>query len=75
MKNHRYQALLSPIRIGNIILKDRICTGRCNSQELQGPETFPSESTTKYITDLARNGSAMVTMAPGGFRACKGTTF
>jgi len=75
MKNHRYQALLSPIRIGNIILKDRICTGRCNSQELQGPETFPSESTTKYITDLARNGSAMVTMAPGDFRACKGTTF
>lgn len=75
MKEHRYAHILSPIQIGNVILKDRICTGRCNSQELQGPENFPSESTTKYITDLARNGSAMITMAPGDFPECKGTTF
>ncbi len=75
MSNHRYQTLLSPVAIGNVIMKNRICTGRCNSQELQGPENFPSESTTKYIADLARNGSAMITLAPGDFPECKGTTF
>lgn len=75
MKKHRYAALLSPIQIGNVIMKDRICTGRCNSQELQGPESFPAESTAKYISDLAKNGSAVITMAPGDFPECKGTTF
>ena len=65
--NHPYSHILQPLRIGNVILKNRLMLTKAISQELQGPETFPAESTIKYCADAARNGAAIVTCTPGSF--------
>ena len=36
--NHRYQHILTPIRVGNIVIRTRMGMSKCNSQEQQGPE-------------------------------------
>lgn len=70
--NHRYSHILSPVRIGNVVLKNRIFATKCISQELQGPENFPAESTIQYVEDLARNGAAMVVCTIGTFPQDRG---
>lgn len=72
MENN-YSHLLSPLRVRNQILKNRIMLTKCVSQELQGPESFPAESTVRWITDMAKNASVLV-IEGGFFRECDGTT-
>ena len=66
--NHRYSHLLSPIKIGNTILKNRLIATKVISQQLQGPEIYPAEATVKFITDLAKNGASIVTCSVGDWR-------
>ena len=40
--NHRYQHILTPIRVGNIVIRTRMGMSKCNSQEQQGPEALPA---------------------------------
>ena len=65
--NHRYSHILSPVKIGNVVLKNRIFATKCISQELQGPENFPAESNIQYVEDLAKNGASMVVLTVGSF--------
>lgn len=70
--NHRYQHLLSPIKIGNVILKNRMLATKIISQQLQGPEIYPAEATVKFVTDLAKNGASIVTCSMGDWRGADG---
>ena len=65
--DHRYSHILTPVKIRNKILRNRLIATRVISQELQGPENFPAEATVQFCTDLARNGAAMVAVACGSW--------
>ncbi len=57
----RYVHLLSPLKIGNVILKNRMYSTNAIPHNLQGPENFPAEASRTYAANLARNGAAIVT--------------
>lgn len=60
----KYPKLLSPLIIGNVTLKDRICFPNASPHFLQGPEKFPADGYRRFYANLARNGAAYIDMAP-----------
>ena len=60
--NHRYKKILTPIRVGDVVIRTRMGMSKCNSQEQQGPENFPAEGTIRFIEDAAKNGASVITM-------------
>lgn len=58
-----YSHLLSPLRIGNVVLKNRMIASNALPHFLQGPESFPAEPVIDHLAYLARNGAAVVTVA------------
>ena len=60
---NRYKKLLSPILIGNNVIKNRTIFPNASPHVLQGPETFPAEGFRAFYANLARNGAAIVTVA------------
>lgn len=66
--NHRYSHILSPVRVGNLVLKNRLINSKCIPEGIQGPQTWPTEQTINFAASLAKNGAAIVTCAPGIFR-------
>lgn len=62
MKN-RYPTLLSPIRIGNVVLKNRLHYPNASPHFLQGPETYPADGLRAYYANIAKSGAAIVTLA------------
>lgn len=69
---HRYSHILSPVKVGNVVLRNRIFATKCISQELQGPENFPAESSIQFVEDLAKNGAALVVCTVGSFPQDRG---
>jgi 2,4-dienoyl-CoA reductase-like NADH-dependent reductase (Old Yellow Enzyme family)/thioredoxin reductase len=67
--SNRYSHLLSPLKIGNVVLKNRILHTRSVPHYLQGPETFPSEAVISHYGNVAKNGAAIVTV-----KGCKPMT-
>lgn len=65
--NRRYAHLLSPIRVRNFVLKNRMINSQSVSQELQGPQIYPDEPYQRYTTDYAKNGAAMVNITIGSW--------
>lgn len=57
---NRYPLLTSPIRVRGTFLKSRLCYPNASPHFLQGPETYPSESTISFYADLARAGAAYI---------------
>ena len=70
--NRRYEHLLSPIRVRNFVLKNRMINSQSVSQELQGPQIYPDEPYQRYTTDYAKNGAAMVNITIGSWPDEKG---
>ena len=68
--NHRYAHILSPVKVGNLVLKNRLINSKCIPEGIQGPQTWPTEQTINFAASLAKNGAAIVTCAPGMFRDC-----
>ena len=60
--NHKYKNLLTPIRVGDIVIRTRMGMSKCNSQEQQGPENYPAEGTIRFIENAAKNGASVITM-------------
>jgi len=60
---NKYSHLLSPIKIRNMVLKNRMLASNALPHFLQGPETFPSDQIITHLTNLAKNGAAIVTFA------------
>jgi len=65
--NRRYEHLLSPIRIRDFVLKNRMINSKSISQELQGPQIYPDEPYQRYTTDYAKNGAALVALTVGSW--------
>ncbi len=65
--NMKYEHLLSPIKIGNVTLKNHILNSKCVSSDAQEPELAGA-----FYEHLARNGAATVTMGVGAFPDCEG---
>ncbi len=65
--NHRYSHILTPLRIGNVVLKNRLMMTKAIAGNLQGPGNYPAESVIKYCAEAARNGAAVVVCDPGAF--------
>jgi 2,4-dienoyl-CoA reductase-like NADH-dependent reductase (Old Yellow Enzyme family)/thioredoxin reductase len=61
----RYQHLLTPLRIRNVVLKNRMISPNALPHYLQGPEVFPADPMLNHYANVARNGAAVVT-----FRGC-----
>ena len=61
--SYRYDALLSPIKIGDTVIKNRTMYPNASPHFLQGPETYPADSFTTFMGGLARNGAAIITLA------------
>ena len=71
---HRYSHIIKPIKIRNSIIKNRLWTGKAISQELQGPERWPAESTMRWVQDMCKAGTGVVTTAAGMFPDMIGRT-
>ena len=63
----KYAHLLSPLKIGNVTLKNRLLNSKCVSSDAQEPELAGA-----FYEHLARNGAATVTMGVGAFPDCEG---
>lgn len=61
--NKRYKHLLSPLKIGNVVIKNRTLYPNASPHFLQGPEIFPAEGLMTFYTNLAKNGCAIITLA------------
>lgn len=59
----RYQHLMSPIRVGNLILKNRMLCSTSMPHTLQGSETYPGEPIIDHFVRTAKNGAAIVSFA------------
>ncbi|NTV91395.1 MAG: FAD-dependent oxidoreductase, partial [Clostridiales bacterium] len=59
----KFRQLLSPIMIGNVIIKNRMMYPNASPHFLQGPETYPAEGFRAFMADLAKNGAAIITLA------------
>lgn len=71
---HRYAHIIQPLRIRNSVVKNRLYTGKAISQELQGPENFPAESTMRWVQEMCKAGTGIVTTAAGMFPDMIGRT-
>lgn len=59
--SNKYSHLLSPLKIGNVVLKNRMLSTMALPHMLQGPENFPSDAIKSFYANLAKNGAAIVT--------------
>lgn len=58
----RYGKLLSPIKIGNVVLKNRMTSTPSTPHFLQGVENYPTEKWITHFANRAKNGAAVVTI-------------
>ena len=56
----KYKRLLSPIKVGNVVLKSRLLATNAMPHFLQGPEQYPADGVISYFADIAKNGAAIV---------------
>jgi len=61
----KYKHLLSPFKIGNTVLKNRMVSTNSLPLFLQGPEPFPAEGVFAHYINKAKNGAAIVTCTCG----------
>lgn len=59
----KYSHILSPVRVGNLTLKNRLISSNALPHFLQGSEDFPADPVIKHMSTMARNGAAVVTFA------------
>jgi len=56
----RYKNLLSPIQVGNVLLKNRMTATAATPHFLQGTEPYPTEKWITHIVNRAKNGAAAI---------------
>ena len=59
--HNQYSHILSPVKIGNIVLKSRLLSANALPHFLQGPETYPADPIVCHLQNVARAGAAVVT--------------
>lgn len=58
--SQKYPHLLSPIKIGNTVFKNRLIASPGNPYLSQGPERYPSDGIITHYANKAKNGAALV---------------
>ena len=58
----RYKHLLSPLKVGNMVLKNRMTAAPSTPHFLQGIEEHYTEKMVTHFANRARNGAALVTI-------------
>lgn len=58
-----YAHLFSPIKVGNLVLKNRLISTNSMPHFIQGPEKHPNEAMIHHLAQRARNGAGVVTVA------------
>ena len=59
----KYKHFLSPLKIGNVTIKNRISSPECALHMLQGPETFPADGYRTWIIQMAKSCGYMISSA------------
>ncbi|UCH08779.1 MAG: hypothetical protein JSV55_07410 [Deltaproteobacteria bacterium] len=62
----KYKNLLSPIKVGNIVFRNRLIASRSSPRFIQGSETYPTEALITHYANKAKNGAALVTCSGVG---------
>jgi 2,4-dienoyl-CoA reductase-like NADH-dependent reductase (Old Yellow Enzyme family)/thioredoxin reductase len=57
----RYEHLLSPYKIGNVIFRNRMSSGPNDAHFLYGPEKYVTDPMITWLANIARGGAAWVT--------------
>lgn len=57
---NRYSAMLSPLQVGNVLMKNRLLSSAATPHFIQGTEAFPTEKWITLMANRARNGAAVV---------------
>ncbi len=66
--DNKYSHLLSPLRIRNVVLKNKLMATRALPNVLNdSPEPYPTDPTITYEANVARNGAAIVTVSVDKF--------
>lgn len=75
--NHRYAHILTPVRVGDLVLKNRLINSKSIPEGLQcqDPASYLTEQTISFAASIAKNGASVVTCSPGEFQVFKGRTF
>ncbi|MBP2652336.1 MAG: FAD-dependent oxidoreductase [Firmicutes bacterium] len=60
--SNKYKNLLSPLKIGNVVLKNRMLSPNSLPHFLQGPENYPADSIITHMANRAKNGASVVTL-------------
>ncbi len=71
-KKVRYEHLLSPIKIGNVVLKSRMLSTKAIPAGLQGADNYPNDAFMTHMASVARNGAAVVTCHGGHWQKMGG---
>ena len=58
--SNRYELLLSPIQVGNVLLKNRMVSTAGIPHMLQGAEEYPTDRLISHLSNRAKNGAAAV---------------
>jgi len=61
--NHPFSSLLSPVKVGNLVLKNRMTSTTSLPHFLQGPEPHPTPALINLLAGRAKNGAAVVTLS------------
>lgn len=61
--NERFPELLSPLNIGGITIKNRLCMSPIGFMHLLDEHSAPNENAAAYFTERARGGFGMITIA------------
>ena len=56
----KYQHLLSPLRIGSKVVKNRMTAANYKKHFIQGGEEYPTENVITHFVNKAKNGAAIV---------------
>lgn len=60
MKETKYKNLVSPLKVGNLLLKNRFSVTLSNPHFVQGTESWPTEALISNYANKAKNGAAVV---------------
>ena len=58
--NNRYSAMLSPLQVGNVLMKNRLLSSAATPHFIQGTEAFPTEKWITLMANRAKNGAAVI---------------
>ena len=70
--NPYYPNLLSPLQVGNVILKNRMICPPSEPHHAQAGENWPSDNLIECYAERARGGAAIVTCDGNSFGTRKG---